>query len=384
MTPSRSDLDNYDAQPLLDFANQVRTSATQIEGMFERYVTTVTASDWQGVAAEAAHSRAVADRKTANALVDTLEGAAGRLEQGYWDISTPLRNARHLIASAETAGFLVPATGLGFLNAPMPVYVSHPAGRDPTPEREAVRANWEDQIVAAADAVEAADTRLQQDLSALGTAMKAQFDAVGHSQTTHSEGHFNRAERFILDEMRRNLNSDSVKQIQELLRSPQSFLEWLEYSDPRHGGRSTAVDRIQALAAWRDLVGSEKRWDHKPQIARDFGLVGDPRQDPAFFFQQPGTHRQVNYDMYSNIHFGFVGRHAGFDGDTLLEGARMASQHDQGDEITMRAGIAMYDKYGPNITDEQFHQGMVAAIDEMEAAQSEGQHVPQIKHDSGR
>ena len=46
----------------------------------------------------------------------------------------------------------------------------------------------------------------------------------------------------------------------------------------------------------------------------------------------------------------------------------------------MRAGMELYDKYGPNITDEQFHQGVIATVDKMEVAQSEGQDVPQIRH----
>lgn len=47
--------------------------------------------------------------------------------------------------------------------------------------------------------------------------------------------------------------------------------------------------------------------------------------------------------------------------------------------ITMRAGVALYDKYGPNMTAEQFHTGLMDVVNHLDAAQRAGQNVPQIK-----
>ncbi|MFX0573795.1 polymorphic toxin type 44 domain-containing protein [Nocardia nepalensis] len=366
MTLHKSELESYDAQPLLDTANGFKRLGPQIENLFQRYVTIVTAPDWQGVAAEAAHTRAVRDRKTAYSMADILEESASRLEQGYWDVSTPLKTAQQSIASAEAAGFSVSQL----------LFVSHPPGSDPTPESESARAEWERRILTAAHAVATEDQRLQQDLSTLGESMQGWYEAIGRSETT-DEKRFMDAERYIFEEIKRNIDSDTVKTIRSLLEP-----EWWE-----RGFSGVEVAAALALWAWKvapaekfpgeDAIGIGD-WDHKPKLRDRFGLEHD------FYFQQPGTDRQVFYDIYSNVHYGFVGRAAGFESDTLLEGgtAAVAGRTDEADRIMMRAGIELYDKYGPDITEEQFHRGLIAAIDKMEVAKSEGKEVIQIKHEN--
>ncbi len=194
-TPSRRQLDDYDPQPLLTIAGGLRDCGTKIEGLFERYVTVVTDNEWRGKAAEAAHDRAVSDRKKAFALVDALEGAAGRLEQGYWDIHAPLNSARSLIASAERDGFVVPGGFTGMFVA-KPVSVTHPPGTVPTLEREGARGVWERRIVEAADAVAAADTRIQQELSGIRAALNTEFAGVAPIQSTDDQKRANQIAAF--------------------------------------------------------------------------------------------------------------------------------------------------------------------------------------------
>ncbi|QBS39827.1 hypothetical protein DMB37_06435 [Nocardia sp. CS682] len=363
MTPTRSQLEKYDAQPIWDIAQAFKRIGPQIENLFERYVGSVTAPDWQGVAAEAALDRAGKDRKTAYAMADTLTASADRLEQGYWDVSTPLNSARGYITSAEAAGFAVGST-LG---------VSLPQGSDPTPALESTRAEWERQIVTAANSVETEDKRLQQDLTKLSAAMKTEFDAIGGSQTTLDEKRFSDAERFIFDEMKRNINSDTVKMIQGLLRKP----KWYEF------GRNYGNDIMTALTMWGVKVAPGQAWDHKPQLQSKFNL----KTSNDFYFKQPGTDRKVYYDIYSNIHYGYVGRAAGIDSETLIKGASLGEsvlvgKNDEADQITMRAGIDLYNKYGPNMTPEQFHQGVTEAIDKMEAAENDGRDLTQFRHEN--
>jgi hypothetical protein len=361
MTPTRSQLAGYDAQPLLDMADGFTRLGPRLEGLFNRYVTTVTPRDWQGLTAEATHGRAVTDRNTAVAMVDTLEKAASKLRQGYWDVSTPLKNARDGIAGAEGAGFSVSES----------LTVSHPTGSDPTPEREGARAEWESQIVAAANAVETADKQLQQELASINESMKAEFEAVGRSQTNTYETRFADAERFIYEEMMRNKDSETVRSIQTLLREP----KWYEF------GRDYGSDVLAALTMWAAKVAPGQDWDYKQVLDQRYDL----KTADDLYFQQPGTDRQVLWDIYGNLNYGYVGRAAGIDRDTLMKGgslgeAILTGTDDTGDQITMKAGMDLYDKYGASLTEEQFHQELIAVIDQLEVAKTEGKDVPQVRH----
>ncbi|MGX1772979.1 polymorphic toxin type 44 domain-containing protein [Nocardia brasiliensis] len=360
MTLTRSQLEGFDAQPLLDIADGLKRTSMQLENLFERYAGAVAAPGWQGLAAEAAQDRARKDRKTAYSMADTLTASARLLEQGYWDIGTALRTALQSIASAEAAGFLV-GPQLGVL---------HPPDPELTSAKEVARAEWESGIRAAADAVAAEDERLQQDLARLGAAMRAEFDAIGGSQTTLDEKRFVEAGRFIFDEMKRNINSGVVEKIRGLLGDSKGI-------DQLYGLRPSA-----ALALWFAKVAPGREWDHKPQLKQLLGL----KKSNDFYFKQPGTDRKVYYDIYSNMHYGYVGRAAGFDAVNLIKGASepswLVGEHDEADEITMRAGIALYDKYGPNMTPEQFNQGVVVAVNQMEAAENEGRDLTQLRHEN--
>ena len=76
---TRSQLENWDPSQLLTLASSWRTMGSSIEGLFDRYVTSVTRVGdgfWEGTTADAAQDRAAADRRTAITVVDALEGLA--------------------------------------------------------------------------------------------------------------------------------------------------------------------------------------------------------------------------------------------------------------------------------------------------------------------
>jgi murein DD-endopeptidase MepM/ murein hydrolase activator NlpD len=88
-------------------------------------------------------------------------------------------------------------------------------------------------------------------------------------------------------------------------------------------GLLTVKDDILALWEWKQLVGYGMPWDHKVRIFTAYGdyqyLGGPPRPNL----------REYAYDIWSNIHFGFVGSSIGFSEDTLLLGAAVAQmKHD--------------------------------------------------------
>ena len=85
-------------------------------------------------------------------------------------------------------------------------------------------------------------------------------------------------------------------------------LQWheslLEYS----------TEKATALVSWKDLVNNGAQWDHKSEIIEKFGKWShDPTTNTFYFF-----------DIWSNIHYGFIGAAAGFSEWMLLAGAGYA------------------------------------------------------------
>lgn len=178
---------------------------------------------------------------------------------------------------------------------------------------------------------------------------------------------FSAAEGYIFNEMDTNRRSQAVNDMKAHLTPPIS-----------------AIDLYLAADAWKDKVKAGAAWDHKPQIEQLFGITSPDKLDGNHYFQQPGTNRAVLYDIYSNIHYGYIGRIAGFPTETLVWGATRGTaetgQNDDGDLITMRGGAALFEQFGPNMTAAQFHQGLMSIVDQLAAAQEAGQSVPQIKY----
>lgn len=75
--------------------------------------------------------------------------------------------------------------------------------------------------------------------------------------------------------------------------------------------------RTAALISWGLNVRQNGIWDHKPIIARRF----NPRNPggPQHWHQYNTT--LYYYDVWSNVHYGYVGKAAGFSDSVLLDGA---------------------------------------------------------------
>lgn len=176
---------------------------------------------------------------------------------------------------------------------------------------------------------------------------------------------FSEAERYIFGEIEKNRNSEIVNDLAARMPPPVSGL-----------------DAVLAGRKWAEMVQTNGEWDHKPKIEGLLGITSPNKLDPNHYFQQPGTKRSVLYDIYSNIHYGYLGRVSGIPTDTLVWGATRGTaetgQKDDGDLITMRGGAALFDKYGPNMTAEQIHAGLTDIINQLDTAKRAGQSVPQI------
>lgn len=74
--------------------------------------------------------------------------------------------------------------------------------------------------------------------------------------------------------------------------------------------------RTASLLAWASKVRQNGEWDHKPKIASMF----HPRSPIVQHWHLYGA-TLYYYDVWSNIHYGYVGRAAGFSESVLLDGA---------------------------------------------------------------
>ncbi|MBA2750436.1 MAG: hypothetical protein H0U45_17330 [Tatlockia sp.] len=121
----------------------------------------------------------------------------------------------------------------------------------------------------------------------------------------------------------------------------------------RLGGLSKAA----ALAAWAQKVKPDGDWDHKPKLLTM--LKFDGNEPPTFPIPGDDEH-EYNYDIWSNIHYGYVGMAAGFNSLELRTGATVADRQTvPADDLSVRIGIELWEEYGTNLTSEQLHQAIL-------------------------
>ena len=124
---------------------------------------------------------------------------------------------------------------------------------------------------------------------------------------------------YIANEMNRNITHPSVLKMKELNSySPEAetnkYMEIPFYLRLGHQPKFHSialVKRAEAFALWTERVGQNRPWDHKPKIKVNFG--GDVRHKQGKY--------DYFYDIWSNIHYGYIGMAAGFSEQVLLDGA---------------------------------------------------------------
>lgn len=82
----------------------------------------------------------------------------------------------------------------------------------------------------------------------------------------------------------------------------------------------------------------------------------------------PDRNNRVSYEIWSNIHYGYVGTEARFDSWDLRASANLADlagqfKTDAGDDLAVRIGIELRRKYAPDaLVPEHLHQAIVDNI----------------------
>src|SRR5262249_50401872 len=93
-------------------------------------------------------------------------------------------------------------------------------------------------------------------------------------------------------------------------------------------------------------------------------------------FKLPGTNLRMFYDVWSNLHYGYVGTAAGFSRRTLLLFPKtpvIAGTNDDVDDLTTTMGIDLYDTVKPDeLTPQVLNNLIYRNITAMEA---DGYHI---------
>jgi hypothetical protein len=123
---------------------------------------------------------------------------------------------------------------------------------------------------------------------------------------------------YIAGEMNRNINHPSVLKMKQLnsydvVEETRKYMElpWYAMAGATSPQTIAYANATAAFALWTERVGQDRPWDHKPKIRDRFGGNFRHKQGGYDFY----------YDIWSNIHYGYVGLAGGFSESALLDGA---------------------------------------------------------------
>jgi hypothetical protein len=123
---------------------------------------------------------------------------------------------------------------------------------------------------------------------------------------------------YIAGEINTNIHHPSVLRMKELLSydiaeetQKQMELPWYAQVGATSPQAIGAANVAAAMALWTERVGQGRKWDHKVPLAEMYdGVVYHKQGDYDYF-----------YDIWSNIHYGYVGRAGGLSESALADGA---------------------------------------------------------------
>ncbi|MDW6005009.1 polymorphic toxin type 44 domain-containing protein [Vibrio mangrovi] len=198
----------------------------------------------------------------------------------------------------------------------------------------------------------------------------------------HPDGALSVAD-YIIGEMKTNIQSETCKTIRYLLDYKYKRLkEWQQL--PWYKQLIIPMpepDLISAMALWTSKVYKGHPWDHKPLIRdnprlkavavhrklwtlekvrayRQKKMPNDkPPTDSKSYWHKYNRHDYF-YDIWSNVHYGYVGLACGFSQTLLLRGAggaqfldNMTTTGDAPDDVVaVQVGFQLYQQYGDSLT----------------------------------
>lgn len=124
---------------------------------------------------------------------------------------------------------------------------------------------------------------------------------------------------YIAGEMNTNIHDPAVLKMKELInydtnKAAAEFLKlpwYARLAGPPNFNTIAWTNKLEAMVIWTKKVGQDMEWDHKPKLKTLFNGTFWHKQGRYMYF----------YDIWSNIHYGYVGIIAGLSESVLLDGA---------------------------------------------------------------
>jgi len=176
----------------------------------------------------------------------------------------------------------------------------------------------------------------------------------------HTDGAIQVAD-YILKEIKTNVRSQTAKTIRYLIDEDtlnKRRAEWNKLPFYAKLGTYPKPDLPAAMTIWYQTVKTGGDWDHKPIIRKKFKSVAVTRPLESKQMSESYYHKYKRYDFYldvwSNIHYGYLGLSVGFSEELLLKGSAWGQNMTLGamgddtlDDITsMKIGFKLYRRFG--------------------------------------
>lgn len=145
------------------------------------------------------------------------------------------------------------------------------------------------------------------------------FGDLGGSKVCNHPDQMEELASYIAGEMNRNIRHPSVLKMKELISydgeaAAKKFWElpwYARLAGPPDFKAIAWAKKLEAMALWTKQVGQNMEWDHKPKLEAMYNGVVRHKQGGYEYY----------YDIWSNIHYGYVGIAGGLSESLLLDGA---------------------------------------------------------------
>ncbi|MHB2093317.1 polymorphic toxin type 44 domain-containing protein [Pantoea dispersa] len=179
-------------------------------------------------------------------------------------------------------------------------------------------------------------------------------------QCQHTDGAIQVAD-YILNEIKTNVRGQTAETIRYLIDEDtlkRRRAEWDKLPFYAKLAPPPQSDLLAAMAVWYQTVKTGSTWNHKQKIRKRFKSFAVTRPLESKQMSESYYHKYKEYDFYldvwSNIHYGYVGLSVGFTEDLLLKGSTWEQNMTPGamgddtlDDITsMRIGFELYHRFG--------------------------------------
>lgn len=206
------------------------------------------------------------------------------------------------------------------------------------------------------DAVQRSLTAQAKASKELGKLFKSGGDPLGMPYDAWRAGkEYDSLVNYIHKEMVDNAKSVAVSQMRKL--------------------NDTFVGSPIANKMWYDKVASDQPWDHKWKLRDLYELqrrgTSEYQGSSDFYSPMPAAPASISYQVWSNIHYGYVGKEAGFTETWLQFGAGTADywergKLDPGDAAAIDIGFELRRNYAPDeLRPEHINAAIIRRYDEL-------------------